>query len=125
MKINLDWNNLKKNRSINAITTIGFGNIVGSSLSSIFWVLIAGLLGTENYGQLSYFLAIIGIFSVVSMFGGQYTMQVYTSKRIKIESSLYLISIFSGLSMAIILFLIFQDVGVSISLIGITMLNFF
>ena len=125
MKINLDWNNLKKNRSINAITTIGFGNIVGSSLSSIFWIFIAGVLGTESYGQLSYFLAIIGIFSVVSMFGGQYTMQVYTSKRIKIESSLYLISIFSGLSMAIILFLIFQDVGVSISLIGITMLNFF
>ena len=125
MKINLDWNNLKKNRSINAITTIGFGNIIGSALSSIFWIFIAGLLGTESYGQLSYFLAIIGIFSAVSMFGGQYTMQVYTSKRIKIESSLYLISIFSGLSMSIILFLVFQDVGVSISLIGITMLNLF
>ena len=125
MKNNLDWNNLKKNRSINAITTMGFGNIVGNSLSSIFWILIAGLLGTENYGQLSYFLAIIGIFSAVSMFGGQYTMQVYTSKRIKIESSLYLISIFSGLFMGIILFLVFQDVGVSIALIGITMLNFY
>jgi len=125
VKINLDWNNLKKNRSIKAITTIGFGNIVGNAISSIFWIFIAGLLGTESYGQLSYFLAIIGIFSAVSMFGGQYTMQVYTSKRIKIESSLYLISIFSGLSMSIILFLVFQDVGVSISLIGITMLNLF
>ena len=125
MKISLNWDNFKKNRSIHAISTLGIGNLVGNSISSIFWIVIAGLLGTESYGQLSYFLAIIGIFSVVSMLGGQYTMQVYVSKQIKIESSLYLISIFSALIIGIILFLVFQDIGISISLIGITILNFY
>ena len=125
MNISLNWDSIKKNASINAIGTMGFGNFIGSVISSIFWIVIAGFLGTENYGQISYLLAIIGIFSVVSMFGGQYTMQVYTSKQIKLESSLYLISIVSGTSLAIILFILFQDIGVSISLIGITVLNFY
>jgi len=125
VNISLNWDSIKKNASINAIGTMGFGNFIGSVISSIFWIVIAGFLGTENYGQISYLLAIIGIFSVVSMFGGQYTMQVYTSKQIKLESSLYLISIVSGTSLAIILFILFQDIGVSISLIGITVLNFY
>ena len=101
------WKNFKKNKSLLGISTIGFGNIVGGAISSIFWLVLAGMLDTESYGQLSFLLALMGIFSVVAMVGGQYTMQVYTSKGLKIEATLYLLSIVSSLIVSIILYFVF------------------
>lgn len=119
------WKNFKKNKSLLGISTIGFGNIVGGAISSIFWLVLAGMLDTESYGQLSFLLALMGIFSVVAMVGGQYTMQVYTSKGLKIEATLYLLSIVSSLIVSIILYFVFHDVGLSLLIIGVSLLNFY
>ena len=78
---------LKNNKAFSGILTIGTGNVIGGAITSVFWLFLAGILGTENYGQLSYFLAIMGITSVAASFGGPFTMQVYVSKGLKIESS--------------------------------------
>ena len=119
------WKNFKKNKSLLGISTIGFGNIVGGVISSIFWLVLAGLMDTESYGQLSFLLALMGIFSVVSMIGGQYTMQVYTSKGIKVEAILYLLSIICSLFVSIILYFVFYDFGLSLLIIGVSVLNFY
>ena len=119
------WDNFKKNKALTGISTIGFGNIIGGAISSIFWLVLAGLLNTESYGQLSYFLAIMGVSSVVAMVGGQYTMQVYASKGLKIEATLYVISIISSLIVGLILFFVFQDYGLTLLVISISILNFY
>ena len=119
------WDNFKKNKALTGISTIGFGNIIGGAISSIFWLVLAGLLNTESYGQLSYFLAIMGVSSVVAMVGGQYTMQVYTSKGLKIEAALYVISIISSLIVGLILFFVFHDYGLTILVISVSILNFY
>jgi len=121
----LPWKNFKKNKPLIGISTIGFGNIVGGAISSIFWLVLAGMLDTESYGQLSFLLALMGVFSVVAMIGGQYTMQVYTSKGLKIEATLYLLSVISSLVVSIILYFVFHDIGLSLLIIGVSILNFY
>ena len=120
----MEWKDIKNIRGLRDVTTIGSSNIIGTAITSVFWILVAGLLGTESYGELGYFLSIIGISSIIAMIGGGYTMQVYTAKSIKIESSLYFIGIITSTVAAVVLFLIFENLGVSVSVIGIVIFNF-
>ena len=121
----MNWSNFKKNKTFSGIFTIGVGNIVGGAITSFFWLFLAGILDTESYGQLSYFLAIMGITSVAASFGGAFTMQVYVSKGLKIEAVLYFISIITSLIGAIILFFMFEDIGLSLLVIGTCVLNLY
>ena len=120
----MEWKNIKNIRGLRSVTMIGSSNIIGSAITGVFWLLIASLIGTDSYGELSYFLSIIGISSVIAMIGGGYTMQVYAAKGVKIESSLYFIGIIASTAAAITLFLIFENLGVSISVVGIVAFNF-
>ena len=120
----MKWKDVKNIRGLRSVTTIGSSNIIGSTITAVFWILIAGLIGPDSYGELSYFLAIIGISSVIVSYGGGYAMQVYTAKRVKIESSLYFLGIITSTVAGIILFLIFENFGVSISVVGILAFNF-
>ena len=121
----MNWSNFKKNKAFSGIFTIGVGNIVGGAITSFFWLFLAGILDTESYGQLSYFLAIMGITSVAASFGGAFTMQVYVSKGLKIEAVLYFISIITSLIGAIILFFMFENIGLSLLVIGTSVLNLY
>ena len=120
----MEWKNIKNIRGLKSVTTIGSSNIIGSAITSIFWISIASIIGADSYGELGYFLSIIGISSVIAMVGGGYTMQVYTAKKIKIGSSLYFIGIIASTVAGIILFLIFENFGISISVVGIVAFNF-
>ena len=120
----MKWKDIKNIRGLRSVTKIGSANITGSAITAVFWILIAGLIGPDSYGELSYFLAIIGISSVIVSYGGGYAMQVYTAKKVKIESSLYFLGIITSTAAAITLFLIFENFGVSISVVGIVAFNF-
>ena len=119
----MEWKDIKNIRGLRNVATIGSSNIIGTAITSVFWISIAGLLGTESYGELSYFLAIIGISSIIATVGGGYTMQVYAAKGVKIESSLYFLGIIASTVVAIILFFMFENFGVSICVIGIVSFN--
>ena len=116
---------LKNNKAFSGILTIGAGNAAGGIITSLFWLFLAGILDTESYGQLSYFLAIMGITSVAASFGGPFTMQVYVSKGLKIESVRYFISIITSLIGAIILFFMFEEIGLSLLVITTSVLNLY
>ena len=100
------------------LTTIGFANVVSSAISGIFWFYIAALLGTEHYGEVSYFIAICNIASIISFLGAGNTIIVYTAKGEKIQSSIFFITIISGLITSIVLFFIFYNLGVSLYVLG-------
>ena len=107
---------------IGALSIIRFRTVVKDTKDTayIFWSLAAGMAA----GTGSYFLAIIGISSVIATIGGGYTMQVYTAKGVKIAPSLYFLGIIASTIAAIVLFVIFENFGVSISVIGIVAFNF-
>ena len=100
------------------LTTIGFANVISSAISGIFWFYIAALLGTEHYGEVSYFIAISVIASTISFLGAGNTIVVYTAKGEKIQPPVFLISSISGIITSIVLFFIFYNLGVSLYIIG-------
>ena len=63
-----DSKNLKeKIFALKGLAMIGSTDIIGAAISAAFWLIIASLLLVEEYGELSYFIAIasMGICCVV------------------------------------------------------------
>ncbi len=118
------WDRIKKTLfESHGIATIGISDIAGNAISAIFWFYVATLVGADHYGQISYYLAMAGIVSSLSLVGASNTLYVYTAKNVKIHASLYFISLSAGAFSSIILFVIFHNAGLSIVTIGYVIYN--
>ena len=95
------------------LLSIGFADIVGSAISGLFWLYIASQLNPDVYGEIIYFIGIAGLAQLVSLVGSSNALTVYTAKNVKIQSTLFLISISAAaISLAIItIFLNRLDAG--------------
>ena len=100
------------------LTQIGLGNVIPTAISGIFWLYVANLLGTEGYGEISYFIAIAGITVVFSFLGGGNTLIVYVAKGVKIQSPIYFISLVAAIIASIVLYFLLQNFAVSLFVIG-------
>lgn len=78
----------------------------------------ASLLGAEQYGEVSYFIAIAGIASTISFFGLGNVIIVYTAKGERIQPPIFIIGIISSVISLIAVFLIFSQIGVSLYILG-------
>ena len=106
-------------QNFKGLTTIGTATFVSSGLGGLFWFYMASLMGTEAYGQISYFIAIGIIGSRISLLGFANTMMVYSAKGVKIQPPIYLIAILGSVITSLILFFVFlYDVGISLYVIG-------
>ena len=114
------FNNIE---GIKSIGWIGISNLIGSSISALFWIYLASLLGAENYGELSYYISIAGIVTSLSFIGGPMAITVLVAKKIKIESTIHLFSISGSIISAIILYFAFTNIGLSIFVIGAVIYN--
>lgn len=105
------------------LTTLGTANVVSSAISAIFWFYMASLLGTEHYGEVSYFLSIAGIVSTISFLGSGSTIIVYTAKGEKIQSTIYLVTIIASVISSIVVFLLVHNPGVGLYVVGYGLFN--
>ena len=121
----MDWNLIKQIKGLKSISQIGAATAGGNAIVALFFIYLADLMGQEDYGELGYMLSIAGIASTISILGGQWTMSVYTAKGVRIESSLYFISIITSTVSAIILYFLFENVGMSVYVISIVIFNLF
>ena len=98
------WKNFKDNIiGQKGLLSIGFADIVGSAIAAFFWLYIASQLNPDVYGELIYFISIAGLAQMVSLLGSSNALTVYTAKNVKIQSTLFLISILAvAISLAII-----------------------
>ncbi len=87
------WDKIRNFSGKKDLASIGVANIVSSGISALFWFYLAALIGTENYGELSYLLAIVGIVSTVASIGSGYTTIVYTAKNINILPATFIITL--------------------------------
>jgi O-antigen/teichoic acid export membrane protein len=99
-------------------TTLGFSTFLGSIISGIFGVFVAPILGAEDYGTVSYFFAIAGFAYAIASFGAHHVLLVYLSKGIKIFSTFSFITLIFSFIISIIVFLIFNEISISILIIG-------
>tara|TARA_B110001454_G_C12671059_1_gene413774 strand:+ start:192 stop:1340 length:1149 start_codon:yes stop_codon:yes gene_type:complete len=102
---------------------IGLANVLGSAISAFFWIYLAALLGAENYGELSYYISIAGVATSISFIGGPMAITVLVAKKIRIESTIYMISISASIISSIILYFAFANIGISIYIIGAVIYN--
>ena len=79
------------------LTSLGVANVTASVVGGIFWVYLASLLGSERFGEISYFIAISSIVGVISLLGAGSTLIVYTAKGKEIQSPVFFISIIFSL----------------------------
>ena len=104
-------------KKLKDIGTIGGGDIFGSMMSAVFWFFLASQIEPEQYGEIHWFLGIAGIFSTIALFGTVNTITVYTAKKVKIQSTLYAISLLASVILSLIVIVIFPsfytiDVGI-------------
>jgi len=105
---------LTTNKNISSIASahrglllIGSSGIIGSAISAVFWLLVASLLSVEEYGEISYFIAIASL-GICCIVGSPQTLTVYSTKHPKIIPTLLLLTlIFAGIG-SLIAFLIVQ-----------------
>ena len=103
-----NWLNLKnKLFAHKGLALIGSADIIGNAISALFWLVVASLLLVEEYGEISYFIAIasLGICCVV---GSPETLMVFSTKHKKIIPTLLLLTLIFTVISSLIAFIIVQ-----------------
>jgi O-antigen/teichoic acid export membrane protein len=105
------------------LTALGVSNLLVSAIGGVFWIVLATLMDVEAYGEIGYYLSIATIVGVSATLGASNTITVYTAKGEKLQKSfLYLVGT-SGIISSIIIFLLLQNLGVSIFVLGYVIFN--
>ena len=103
-----NWSNLKnKLFSLKGLALIGSADIIGSAISAVFWLVIASLLLVEEYGEISYFIAIASL-GICCMVGSPETLMVFSTKHQKIVPTLLLLTLIFTVISSLIAFVIVQ-----------------
>ena len=101
---------------------IGSSGIIGSAISAAFWLLVASLLSVEEYGEISFVIAIASL-GICCIVGSPQTLTVYSTKHPKIIPTLLLLTlIFAGIG-SLFAFLIFQRFEVIYLIFSFTVLE--
>ena len=115
-------NNLSKIKVIldkfHGVTKIGAATIVSTAVSGLFWFYIAGVLGTSQYGEVSYVIAIAVSVLIFLVFGGGNAFLVFIPKGIKIQPPVYVITLITISIASTIIYFIFYDIGLCMIIIG-------
>jgi O-antigen/teichoic acid export membrane protein len=106
------------------LTSLSISTIVTNGVGGIFWLYMASLLGTEGYGEISYFISIAIISSTLSLAGMSNVLIVYGAKNIKIQSTVFVIgSITSLITSLIVFFFVIEEITISLYVIGYVIFN--
>ena len=89
------------------LALIGSADIIGTAISAIFWLTIASLLLVEEYGEISYFLAIASM-GTCCVAGSPQALMVYSTKYQKIIPTLLLLTLIFTVVASLIAFVIIQ-----------------
>ena len=102
------WLDLKnKLFAIKGLALIGSADIIGGAISATFWLVIASLLLVEEYGEISYFIAIASL-GTLCVVGAPQTLMVYSTKYQKIIPTLLLLTLIFTVIGSLIAFIIVQ-----------------
>lgn len=111
-------NNIKNNRKFREISILGISTIISSGIGGLFWMYLASILGTEEYGKISYLISIGVIASTISLAGMSNTMVIYRAKGIKIQSIAYFIGTTTSIITALVVYFVLKESELSLYVIG-------
>ena len=100
------------------LSMVGVGTITANGISALFWLYMASLLGSEDYGEVNYFISIAIIATTIALVGAAPTITVYTAKGQKVAPILFVLTSLSGILISVIIFFIFDSIGTSLLILG-------
>ena len=106
--------NSSKKNVLKDLSTIGISDVVGMGMAAVFWFFIASQIEVEEYGELHFFIAIASFAFIVALIGTQNVITVLTAKNIKIESTLFILSLVFGGIATIIVFILSEKIDVGL-----------
>ena len=113
------WSNFKKKIiGQKDLASVGFANIVGSGISAIFWLYLASIVEPTKYGEIHYFIAIAAFAQIISLIGSSNVLTVYTAKKIKIQATLFFISLLIAVGSTIVIIVIFFRFDAGLLVLG-------
>ena len=113
------WSNFKKKIiGQKDLASVGFANIVGSGISAIFWLYLASIVEPTKYGEIHYFIAIAAFAQIISLIGSSNVLTVYTAKKIKIQATLFFISLLIAVVSTIVIIVIFFRFDAGLLVLG-------
>jgi len=104
--------------SIKGLSSLGISDVIAGGITAVFWLYVATIMEAENYGEISYILAIGGIAATVSLIGSSNTLPVYVAKKIPIQSTIYFLSIIIAIISSVVSLLIFFSIEIPIFILG-------
>lgn len=100
------------------LTLLGVSQIISSASLAIFWFVLAKLIETDQYGQISYFISIASIAGTFSLLGAGNTLLVLRGKQIQIHTTFYFMVILALVITSITLFFVIGNASVNFYTIG-------
>tara|TARA_B110000438_G_scaffold292192_1_gene330180 strand:- start:1763 stop:2917 length:1155 start_codon:yes stop_codon:yes gene_type:complete len=114
-----NWNKIKNSIvQLKDLSILTSASLITNFIGGLFWMYMASLMGPEEYGQVSYLISISIILTSISLFGAGNSMVVFVAKGEKIRSLFFVITFTISVIGSIILFLMFENFGMSIYAIG-------
>ena len=98
------------------ISFIGSADVIGTAITSIFWLFLASQISPEEYGEIFYFIGAAAMVSAFVLIGTQNSVTVYSSKNIPLQSTLYFLSLVFGIIGSFVLIFIFYKLPGALSL---------
>ena len=118
------WKNFKeKILGQKGLLFIGLADIVGTGITSLFWLYIASIFDPAEYGQIMYLLGIASLVQLISLIGNSNTLTVYSAKEIKIQSTLFFINLVATAVSLCVLTVVLNRVDTSFLVIGYIMFS--
>ena len=99
------------------LLSISVADSLGAGIGAIFWFILATLILPEKFGEIHYFLGIAGLAYGISLIGSSDVISVYVAKKLRLQSTISLISLISGAISAIVVVVLFTRGDVSFILI--------
>lgn len=122
--MNKFWSIVKNNiTTVKHISAIGIADVVGSAISSVFWLYLASIMIAEEYGTIHYYIAIANIAATIALLGSENTLRVYLPKQVKIQTTLYIIVFASSAITCLVLFFVYSKIEIIILTLGFVISN--
>jgi len=109
---------LKKFKELFAFAGVSF---CASVLFGLFWIYIASFMTPEKYGNIGFLMSIATVGATIGLLGLNQTIIVYQSKGENIFPTTFIIILFSSLITSIVVFVLTQNLFVSLLLFGLAL----
>ena len=84
---------MKSKNILKNLSAIGLSDVIGTGATAFFWFYLASVISPENYGEIFFYLGIATLISSIVLIANQNTITVYLAKKIKLQSTLYVITL--------------------------------